>query len=203
MDFVIAIGTLGAAIAAVAGVMIANQALKETRKIADEQIQVLKQEWRPYLSFVRMSGYLHISHQTGNAESIFIINLANVGKCHLTYKILKLEIFVNGRKPEEQELINQGTVVCAGTSATYRSSSKVLSLYAPNAPEKHNSSECKCSINFEIEYWRADSPEKTYRLKFETFPEFVDEPTKPDNDGNLHSIYGITPGWHGKETFAD
>ena len=195
IDIVIAIGTVGAAIFAGVGLRLAN-------KTAKKQLELQELEWRPRLSYVDVKGNLRISHKTGQVFTKLELMLYNIGKCALRYEVMKFDVFINKILLGEVLLKSMGSVVCAGTGATFLKNMPPQLVYTAK-PDLHNSPECK--IDFLIKYHTtegADTPKPEFRIECDIFPEFL--PGKSEEIGDeTYTVYNIGGWLYGEKTYAD
>jgi len=139
--------------------------------VAFRQIQVMRQEMRPYLSFSGLSEIFKVSKETGSASMDFNLNFENVGKCVLRYEVIQFDIFINGVQLLPVDTKNTGAIVGVNSKTVYNKFYTKIRQFPPNlAPEKYIPPNYK--VIFSIEYYRIDKPKKTYKLFYEVSKEF-------------------------------
>ena len=154
--------------------------------LAVRQIQMQIQDMRPYLSYSGLNGVLKVDQNTGRADMDFNLKLENVGKCVLRYEVVKFDIFISGLQLPEVQLKSTGSIIGVNTTAIYSKFYKGIWQYPTNlAPQEHAPPNYK--VDFVIEYYRTNKPEKKYKLHYEIFKEF--------ESGVVRELFG--------ETFAD
>ena len=83
------------------GVIVATLSLRSSRKVAAEQIAVLKKEKRPYLSVVNV----HAEDDKVSSLSVSgfhpVVCLRNTGKCIIHYEVEELALFRRLRTKEK------------------------------------------------------------------------------------------------------
>lgn len=151
--------------------IIASVSIVISLLVAFVQIRTQIQEFRPYLSYEGMSERIKIVESTGCAGIEFNINLRNVGKCVLNYEMVSLDIFINGLKLPEVALKNRGSIIGVNGRACYNKYYNDILKYEINLPrEEYIPTNYK--IIFNIEYGRASSTKRKYKLSYEIDVEF-------------------------------
>lgn len=155
------------------------------------QISLQKNEWRPYLSYKSITGEIDPFRVMCIAIATFGIELKNVGKVPLCYKVEKFDVKTKNLSILGRELGSEVTLekceggssekgaipVASGVNHIWNLSHPLVELppvnnlggLSPMQDESDRSerlANAKCEITLEIHYYHPKKPKKDYMLAF-------------------------------------
>ena len=177
---------------AIAAVVLSAVGVSVSLRTAWIQINLQRQEWRPYLSFKPFTGHIRPYATVNDAVCEFIVQLENVGRVPLCFEVEKFDFRIENFEPlanhkaewnSPEKFSSKRGAIPVGSSINYirtlSSSRKAETVELSNTTgiTRCRVAAPRCTIDFSIKYYQANNPNKKYTISFTASCSITEEET--------------------------